>query len=497
MDNILIDIQDFKGGMTLNEKLGKEDQFDRGYQVDFESKKGMLGVGNDWVPITFSSGNVTTYMQGMGYMTQDDNFYLGGDNAKLYYQNANTNFISSTNSNQTGAVRGLVEYNGYMYYPQNTTVGRKDLSLAVTNGYTHNWQVGLTSSDFHPMKVMGGKLFIGHGQYVAQWDNTTFYDGTSGTAGQGLDLADDWRVRCLDQFGYRYLAIGANYHQNASNKPTSAKIFLWDRSSSSWQDEIILPEPEIKAMKYTAGYLWIIAGMSCNLYVVPEGSRFATRIHSFIREVPSDDFEVYPNAITERDGWVYFALSGVGTESDDINPCAIYGFKADPNDFKMNIINQQSTVYDVVMKSLAFRRKGTASERDCIYSSVQQQNGTYNVYREETWDGEFPYSGSGVYESFRYSCPANRQMVIRGFIVEMEPMPAGTIVSLNYKKDESTSWTSVFSNFYSANAYEKINRKLFTANSLKLQVSIRGGTASSTRPFVKRIAVMGHLTTKP
>ena len=59
MSPTLFEINDFKGGMTLNEKLGRADQFASGNHLDFLTKKGKLAPGFDWVPLTIASSAPT------------------------------------------------------------------------------------------------------------------------------------------------------------------------------------------------------------------------------------------------------------------------------------------------------------------------------------------------------------------------------------------------------------------------------------------------------
>jgi len=488
MEEPLIQISDFKGGMTLNEKMGRQDQFHIGKNLDFSSKPGYLSVGLDLGYVTFiDSANAPTEFPWIVSAGKDGNIYFGGDDGAIY--NASGNSLHS----DTVGIKGMAEYKDYLYWARDTTLGRYDFSGTWTDG----WQTGLTDADYHPMKVMGGKLYIGHGQYLASYDGTTF----TSTA---LDLADNWQIRCLDNFGYLYLAIGASYY-TSSGTPVKSKIFLWNRESSSWNDEIIIPEAEINAMVYTAGYLWIWAGRSCNIYVVPEGSRQATKIWSFTREEPAEEFEVYPGAVMARRGTVYFGLSDVGSNSYEKNPAGIYSFPAEPDKFSLNLIYYKNGYKE--------RYKGIANHYgvsgiDTMYFSFRDYIIAGSEYNKLHYEKSTNY-GDGWYYSFQYSAPPNKKISTEAFIVEFEPLPSNCQISLYAARKEDTTsggvgkwfthptgWTTIFENFSTADATKKVVRKRLDTEALQLKLLIQGDSSSLNRPFIKSIVVTGHLYDK-
>jgi len=489
MKKPLIEIKDFKGGMTLNEDLGREDQFHIGYGLDFTSKPGRLTCGPDWTRMQYNASYDIPTQFNWILPTSNHNLYFGGEDGKIYKQTDLGTIDVAHTSTDTGAVKGMEEYKDYLYWAQNTTIGRYDLSST----WTDSWQTGLSDSTFHPMKVSAdNKLYIGHRNLIASYDGTTF-------TSNALDLPSDWEVKCLEDFGYRYLAIGATL-TTSSAAPIRTKIFLWDRTSSSWNDEIIIPENDIWAMRFVSGYLWILAGESSNIYVVPEASRRATKMWTFRKET-QDNLIVYPGAVTHRRGTIYFALSDTNPTSDyasDVhsqNPTGIYSFPADPRYFTLNIPYKNQGVVEK-FKSLA--QVYWADNENLLYFSEYSWNGTAwetRLRREKTPANNENLYGTGVYESFRYQAPAEKEMFTEAFGVEFEPLPSGTRISLSYKKDGDTSWTDVFTDFQTDDATEKIVPLRIKAKSLKLRLVLYGdtGASSSNRPFIKRIFVTGHL----
>ena len=496
MKNPILLIEDFKGGITLNKKLGRTDQFCFGRGLDFSSEAGYLTVGPAWTRTKNNVGGdfIATEFTHILHCIKDNNAYFLGENTIIYYLDGSGQIVLAADSDQTGVFKGAAEYESYLYYAQNTTTGRKDLSLAYNAGYTHNWQT-LNSADYHPMKVsVNKKLYIGNGNDVASWDNTTFM-------ASALDLGDNWQIRCLDDFGHLYLAIGANYYTSTYSSQ-KCKIFLWDRNSSSWNDEIIIPESEIKAMKFYAGYLWVWAGKSCNLYIISEGSRIATKILQFSREDPTVSFEVYPGAVLARRGTIFFGLSGgqagLSGRRDYTNNSGIYSFPANPNQFSLNMpFNGGDYIgnYDE-FKGLGLVRD---SGDEKIYASFENTaGGIICCEREKTKASELHYSSTGEYFSFIFQSPKNKRIFTESFGVTFDPLPTGCSIGLLYRTETGEN-NNAFTDFSTANATEKKVYKKVRADCLQLILKVRGaisGTNYSYRPFIKSLFVTGSLISK-
>ena len=487
----IIEINDFSGGMTLSEKKGRIDQFRIGEKLDFSSRPGKLAPGHAWTTMTLTgTSTIPTGFNSIVHAKKDGELYYAGRDTKIYYRNTLATILMSTDSDQTGVMRDMEEFDGKLMFLQNTTLGIKDLTAATNAGYTFNFKTGFANKTYHPIHIQNNVAWIGNGQYVGK---ATTLDTSADISTNALDLVGNWNVRALADFGYRYLAIGANY--GSESVPLKSKIFLWDRIASSWNDEISLPETEIKALKYTAGYLWAWGGKSCNLYVIPEGSRAATKVFSFGRENPQYEHEVYPKAVVAQKGTIYFALSKVKEASSVRNPAGIYSFPADPNKFSLNLVKKRNG-YDERYYSLGLCR-GDAD--NMIHASLYDSVATkYYLDRENLAANESFYKDSATYESFTYSAPAGQQIITEKFGVEFEPLPSLCLVSFYYKKDNDTSWTAIFSNFQTDDAYEKIVKKYLRCDLLKLKLTLKGSAGmDANRPFVKRIYVLGGLTSKP
>jgi hypothetical protein len=490
MKKPLILIDDFKGGMTLNPKMGRKDQFYKGWELDFRSRPGFLTTGHKWTTMEYSSSvELPTEFRSIIQAAYDGKYYFGGEDAKIYEQSASSTIIARLDSDQAGEIRDMEEYEDYMYYRQDTTIGRKSLAgQSDWSDAVNNWQTGKTNLTYAPIFAKWDRVFFANGRYLDQYDNTTYTSAK-------ITLPAGWKIRCLTDFGNDYLAIVANFYAG-SNRSRQTKIFLWNGTSTIFDDMIPIPEVVIKAVIFESGYLWVWAGRSCNIYVIQENSRSATRMHRFNREDPTSDFEVYPNAVTSHDGMIHFALSDVDAISDDHNPCGVYSFPADPHEFNLNIPYKQS--YKYRFKSLQIiNPTGIVGpmlylgERHYITGGSEEKR----LYRESIALNEYPYSIGAYWYSFIYSAPKNKKMFTERFGVMCEALPAGTSFRLYYKADNG-SWTVATSTINTTNTLEEIVDLRIEANYLQLYLLLTASTSTTNRPVIKSIFVTGHLMSK-
>ena len=214
--------------------MGNRDGFFMGNKLDFGTKSGYLTVGSAYSRVLFQGGDPSMRFPYMTHITNDE-FLLCGNDARIYRLAPNLNEITLQRiSLQSGAISGIEEYRNFFYYAQNTTIGRYG-DLTGTPTWQDNWQTGLQNAP-HPMKVAPDKImYIGNGNRLAMFNA----DGPVWNNNR-LDLADAWIIRCLEDFGMMHLAIGAHF-QRTAGKPLRSRVFLWDRISNSWNDEISIP----------------------------------------------------------------------------------------------------------------------------------------------------------------------------------------------------------------------------------------------------------------
>lgn len=496
MRNLLIEVKDFKGGASFNDRLGRPDQFSTGTGLDFITYPSYLTLRPAFANLT----GVVTSFQGMthGYATGE--VYFGGGDNKIYKTASGfPDAVSLTNTSANATpIRDLFTFGAYTYYPQSTTIGR----FSGGGVYTDSWQT-LTQSDFHPVlksgsgtpsAIGGEKMYVGHGRYVASWDDTTW-------TAQALDLQAPWEISCMENFGIGYMAIGANY--GSGTYPfNQAKIFLWSRLNSTvWDDEIPIPEAKIYAMRYASGYLWIWAGSNnVSIYVVPLNSRIATKIHTFENENPSVyTYSMYPNAVKFKEGRLYFGISGqtFGVSSK----VGVYSIATNPNDLRINLERNLSGTAPTYITSLETVTFNNQNAKGILYISYNNSS-TYYVLREKLYNADSAdYADSGSIETMQYDAPPGKRFQISGVGIDLRgrtPMdgPYDGTMTISYDPVPDGIFTTLSPSSFSAQGLTEIYYPLTaTTRTFKLKLSIGGSTFG--RPYIKRIYVMGTLVDDP
>lgn len=518
MKKPIILIDNFIGGMTLNSKMGRKDQFFLGDRLDFDGHQGKLTNGYSWRDVTLSAGTannefsviVDTYNKTIVNQLE---IYFGNIDKKIYVTEPSSDSSilyklrhTIANSASVTGVMDMDEYNNFLLYSYSrdnvACIGKKDLTLHRSAGYTDIvFSASASINSFMPIKIGPDKIvYVGFGRYIStiQTESLTFSPNSFDLLGKNCE------IRCLENFGYSYMAVGANYpvmHASGLGTNNSCRLLLWNRLDAQANDEIFIPENEIKALKYVAGYLWIWAGRTCNIYVVPEGSRQATLMHKFITEDPTDRLEVYPNAVDVRNGKIFFALSDVNQNSSDKNPCGVYNFPINPNEFKLNL-PFMANGYLETMRCLTNVKYAT--NRESIHFGYYAGSGVKKIKRERSLgDGatESPYIDNATFYSLYYYAPQNKKISTERFGIDMDPQPAGTLVSLYYRKNNETAWTTVFVDFYTANETEAFKNIQDQADRIQLKLVISGAQTDNPihfeRPIINSIYITGDVIDKP
>ncbi len=497
MQTPLFEIKNFNGGMTLSDTIGREDQFKIGRNLDFEAKPGKLTNGVGWAANYESSNNPLTANIVSILKATNNEVYFGGSDTRIYQLNNTTPYADIDvvhDVTAAGAIESFAEYGAYVYWGQGSRIGRTNLTGGIS--WNDNWQTGLNGAFIPLFASTDNKLYIGNGSNIASWDDTTYVSAA-------LDLSTEYEAQRLADFGYKYLAIGANAVYTSFVNASNCKIFLWDRSNPDWNDEIIIPEKSIQAMIFSGGYLWVWAGASCNLYVIPEDSRKATKMFEFTIEDKATELRVHPNAVVEKDGRIYFGLSDTEIQSSfseklhPRNPTGIYSFPADPNNFKLNL---EFNYTGNIEKYYALEKVTLGSGINFLMTGLEYATSVsatvLSLKRQLVQSSEYLYKDEGTYESFTYRPQANKQMHTESFGVEFEPLPASCKISMYYKTERDTTWQTVFTNFSTTGATEKIVLKKVKAKQLQIKLVVDGnssGTLKYTRPYVEKIWVTGHL----
>lgn len=490
----LITIEDWSGGASYNPSKGKKNGYFTGTGVDHNTRSGYLTV----LPSSSNYGGnggaqtVGDYIYCGVRTSRNGENYFGGSAGAIYRQDADPSVTLDNTSTNNSNVSNMIEYKNYLYYAQNTTIGRGNLATSNPITCDHNWQTGLTSSTWKPMVVSSdNNLYIGHDQYVAKWDDTTF-------TLQALDLPDDYIIQDMDDFGIQYLAIGAN----SQNTSQSSKIYLWDRLASTWNDEIPVPEKNIYSMLTVNGVLWFLAGTrNISLYAIPLGSRSPIKLKEWKSEYVLNEASVaYPNAITYRDGRVFFAISGVYRNTSLTTPSGIFSVSADINnlDFQGHYLREDNTpssqYYYYFITDMAYNSVDTSLRWSEYLTGAFTHK---KLFRETNRSGTDTSNSSGIVYTFWYQAPEGTTFHFDGFGFDCYPLDSNSYLSIEYATNFTTSYSSIFSTYQTASSVGSYKTMVVTgARSIQFRVTLNGASSASgavENIFLKRIFATGKL----
>lgn len=431
MQKKLIVHEDWSGGNTFNKKMGKINQVFRSFGLDAIIRPGFLMVKQAWEAITISLSPMSTVTD-MLYAVTDGNMYFA---ISFYIATLTTatTFTAVHTDATSEAIQALAEYQGKLFYSKDTHIGMYDFTT-----YTDSWK-GITSGSPHPMRVSSDSfLYFGNGIYLNRWDGTTYSTNV-------FDLPMGWQVVTLDNFGVTYLAIGANFV--GSSGSTQSKIYLWDRISASWNDEVDIPEQTIYASIFHKGALWTFAGTTnVSIYYTPLGSRTATRVFTFenlLQNLYSPS--VYPNAVTVKNGRIWFGYSSNTAASDQVIP-AIYSFNPDQKNMQMQGELLLSAISETGSDSseITCVRSVPSATNPSVFMSWQYASTIVHGRQVESLSDPFASSiGVTASKTLTYEAPPGFKMHFDGFGIDTIIRSSGTI-TLEYMKDGDTNWTQIY-----------------------------------------------------
>lgn len=225
--------------------------------VRIATRNYLLQSGAVGVSIT---GLVDSVIAAATYQASSANAYFMGDAGHLY-QWLVSNFPSSTLSDKrsgtpiSSPTTGLEIFqpkggSAFLYYWQQSQIGRWDLASAYPTGWTDNWQTsGVTTDYLHPTHRYFDRILYGNRTAVGQLKD----DGASGVTHTSsvLDIPANQIITDISDDGiYAVIAVTDNIVFDQTIFPTT-KVLFWDGNASSWLREYAIPDPFIYALEKT------------------------------------------------------------------------------------------------------------------------------------------------------------------------------------------------------------------------------------------------------
>lgn len=242
----------FHNGIGLDEN--EQSKFHTLINVDVHSSHGKVKCSKALVDID-SSGYVASLPTCSIVLSNGDTFFGAG--TKII--KVSNGVVTLSHTSTQGAVLGLGEHQGYLYYATATKLGRITVALsssqATWSSHNDSWATFAKGYAYKPMVWVNQLLCIGDGNYVALVDeNGTF-------VANALDVLERDIITALHNMN-DYLAIGTLVNTAVHQ----ASFYNWDTYSPSWTEDYKIKERGVNMFFDIDGYTYAQAGAVGNLY---------------------------------------------------------------------------------------------------------------------------------------------------------------------------------------------------------------------------------------
>ena len=449
-------IDSWFGGLSSGSRKGIEGSFLFGQGMNYKDD---LDVFTANLALAKDSGStvdqLVKFIESDG--AQGDVYFYGATGDLYKRASAGTWSLARAVANSKG--QGLAVYADYLYYRQNTQIGRYGL-LSGAPTFTDNWKAAgdnvQTVDAFGVIKTFMNLVCFANARYLATWDGATFdYDN--------LIFPPTWFVRDISVMG-DYLAIAVNNAENIANA-TRGVLFFWDGTSSTYNFFSEVTEP-ISSIQANQDSVYIFGGGAGNIYLY---NGKVTKIKNIPFLGQGKLAYVYPGADTNYRGQLHFGLAG-GDSATAYREVYSYG---KPNKNYPDTLNIEYPI-----------STGTVQTTDVNIGAVKAVgNALYVGWSDDTSEGVdklgTALQTTVTYESRIFSL--DQEGAFKKFRLFCKPLASGETITLKYKADQISAWTSIGTASYTSDgviSYKKFDRfnSEIRATDIQFQIILTGTT---------------------
>lgn len=413
-------IIDIYGGIAQSKKIGQQGsfRFARHLNITDDPNDLTLFMTGRKDSGTVVDGLIKWIVDATPYNTKR---YAYDANGAIYEINNGTWTKIRTVSNSHG--QGLEVHSDYLYYTQDSQIGRYG-PLSGVASFVDNWQTGLNNtlnSRFAPIAVLNDRMIVGHGNNVATWDGAVW-------TAAALTLPAELNVRALSLVD-QYVLIGA-WRGNAVTDSEDGYIYTFDGLSDTF-NESFPTNGGLNAMQYYRNKLLSIQGHQGHIYT--EASPF-NKVHKIPGVSKQQYLEVYPGAMTTWKELVFFGISDTNS-SNVVRGVYYYG--------------SQSALFHEALNYILTISTGNAGSGVQIGAVKGIGVDLYIAWRDgdnygvDKLDESSSYAQSGTYESMLVDDQRpGEEKRMEAVVVSHLALATGESISIDYKKERATAWTS-------------------------------------------------------
>lgn len=433
-------VQQHNGGISISEKLG-------GTGANYFAQK--LNIYNEptsvvVMPATVKiSGSVITdtikWIVSSAPWTTSKFAY--GSSGNIYNIDASNN-VTLLRSVTSSSGQGMAVWNNYLYYTQNTQLGRYG-PLNSSPTFTDAYQTGLndtSGSGWAPVMQFGDFVYVGHNNRLAQDDGTG-----SGFTVYMLTLPSGEYIRCLETID-EYLVLGTWRSSSQSVlESEQGGLYLWDGqtldgsgTAGAYNYFLAVPEGGVNAILNTRNRLLISAGTAGVLFLKSTTYINYTpfsKAHQLPRLGLGNYVEMFPGAMCNWKGISYFAWSGNTDSTAIIQGVYSWGSK---NDQFPEILNYPFAISTGTQTGTGM--KVTAVEAVGNFLYIGWKDGS-NFGIDMVTNGGAPFS-SAQWESLIFDDgEIDQEDLATAIKVVHLPLRSNEGIQLGYKLNRAASYT--------------------------------------------------------
>ncbi len=440
---VQIQLNNFSGGVSDDPREENPTKFQIAKHFDIFSQPNRLTPYRSLEADTNDGSTATGMKQ---YAVQD--FLYHSSSAKLYGLGANGssqtkivykadattgNWTLPASSEGNGAVQYgcLVEYKDYLWGFQGTTQVFRWGTLSGAPSITNSQgTIGTITSVAQGVIAKDDNLYL-------PYNNKLVRVNSAGTVADAvLTLPTNFKITSICNYG-NYLAIGC---APVSTFNGTSKVFLWNLASTDVQEAIDWGEGELRVLETIEGYLVGVTDRYLNNATGAGKGSMIVQIYS--GGVPQIVKEVFTQALVGKsmplskavkNNRLFWACkimtNSSGTEYNE--GLWSFGRKNVNYPFALNL-----DIIDTNIDTDGIQSFGTAANYFFIAHS-----GDGSI--DKTDDGA-TYSFTATYESqiFNFGDPTVTKQLL-GVSLSTAPLPSGGSVSVDYRVDSTTSWTTI------------------------------------------------------
>lgn len=251
--------------------ISEEDQnyFHRLVNADIRSKPGK--IQNSLALTDIDDGGIVTSLPTCSVVASNGDTFLGAG-TKIIKISSGVESVVHTSTQ--GAVLGLGEHQGYIYYATATKLGRQTVSNASSetpwSSHNDSWATFTNQKAYKPMLWVNQILCIGDGNYVAIVDESGVFNANA------LDILERDVITSFLNTKDR-LTMGTFVNEAVHQ----ARGYIWDTYSPSWDDSDEVQERGVNMFFIINGYWYAQIGQIGNIYQWT-GARFV--LYSRLRD---------------------------------------------------------------------------------------------------------------------------------------------------------------------------------------------------------------------